>query len=369
MENYNIKDIKNIKCVSLSPRKTNHNSPQLDLDYIFKEYDKKMITLQNKLFSVIIKFHSIFKKLITDINSVLITLGNQAICSKSILLNFNYNDEKISHLNDRLEMINDTKNLLDNNLLIANNNLNMFISEIQKNFNEFKELKIKKEKDMNNFYFKNRIKRVNKALNYNSNHTEKRENNYLLLNSNPNIPNKNNKIENKIKNNINYNTTNNNKNDLLIDNYIGKPRDNYLKYIKQNNSHLNSNCNKKISNDKHQYCQSPNINNFSKKNISPKKLYYNKSQEIIIDNITSRQKQNNRNKRNYSSIMNKNRNNVVQYSNNIQRKHKVLNDKIINMTNVNKNMKNNYFIKWTRNLKRVNYRDKIFYKQREQEDT
>ena len=67
--------------------------------------------------------------------------------------------------------------------------------------------------------------------------------------------------------------------------------------------------------------------------------------------------------------MNKNRNNVVQYSNNIQRKHKVLNDKIINMTNVNKNMKNNYFIKWTRNLKRVNYRDKIFYKQREQEDT
>ena len=67
--------------------------------------------------------------------------------------------------------------------------------------------------------------------------------------------------------------------------------------------------------------------------------------------------------------MNKNRNNVVQYSNNIQRKHKVLNDKIINMTNVNKNMKNNYFIKWTRNLKRVNYRDKILYKQREQEDT
>ena len=92
MENYNIN--KNIKCVSLSPRKNNHNPPKLDLDYIFQDYDKKMITLQNKLFSLIIKFHSIFKKLITDINSVLITLGNQAICSKSILLNFNYTDDK-----------------------------------------------------------------------------------------------------------------------------------------------------------------------------------------------------------------------------------------------------------------------------------
>ena len=51
--------------------------------------------------------------------------------------------------------------------------------------------------------------------------------------------------------------------------------------------------------------------------------------------------------------MKKNRNNIVQYSNNIQRKHKVSNVKIINMINVNKNMKNNYFIKWTRNLKRV----------------
>ena len=369
MENYINKNNKNIKCVSLSPRKSNNKTSQLDLEYIIKDYDKKMIILQNKLFSVIIKFHSIFKKLITDINSVLITLGNQAICSKSILLKFDYNDEKISHLNDRLEMINDTKNLLDNNLLITNNNLNMFISEIQKNFNEFKQLKIKKDKDMNNFYYKNRMKRINKTLNYNSNYTEKKDINYVLLNSNPNIPNKKNKIENNI-NNINYMTTNNNnKNDFLIDTYVGTPKHNYLKYIKQNNSYLNPNHNKKMSNDNHQCCQSPDINNFSKKNISPKKTYYNKSQEIIKGNITSRPKQNNKNKRNYSSITNVNRNNDAKYSNNIQRKNKVLTNKIINISNVDKKIKENYFTNWSKNFKKINYRDKILYKQREQEHT
>ena len=374
MENYcnkNIKNVKNIKCESLSPRKRSHDTytSKSNLDYIIRRYDQKMIILQNKLFSLIIKFHSIFKKLITDINSVLITLGNQAICSKSLLLNLNFNDEKISHLNDRLEMINDTKNLLDNNLLIANNNLNMFISEVQKNFNEFKELKQEKENDMNNFYYKNRIKRINKALNYNSNPTEKRETNYLLLNSNPNESNK--KIQ--IENSVNYMTTNN-KNDILIDNYIITPKHNYFKSINHNNTYLNLKRKEKKSNNIHQFCQSPDINNYSKKNVSPKKTYYNKSQEIIKDDITSRQKLNTKTKRNYYSILDTKRDdndNKIKYSNsnNTQRKNKVLNDKIFNMSNINKKLKNNFFVNWTKNFKKVNYRDKILYKQNEQEYT
>jgi len=374
MENYfikNIKNVKNIKCESLSPRKRSHDTytSKSNLDYIIRRYDQKMIILQNKLFSLIIKFHSIFKKLITDINSVLITLGNQAICSKSLLLNLNFNDEKISHLNDRLEMINDTKNLLDNNLLIANNNLNMFISEVQKNFNEFKELKQEKENDMNNFYYKNRIKRINKALNYNSNPTEKRETNYLLLNSNPNESNK--KIQ--IENSVNYMTTNN-KNDILIDNYIITPKHNYFKSINHNNTYLNLKRKEKKSNNIHQFCQSPDINNYSKKNVSPKKTYYNKSQEIIKDDITSRQKLNTKTKRNYYSILDTKRDdndNKIKYSNsnNTQRKNKILNDKIFNMSNINKKLKNNFFVNWTKNFKKVNYRDKILYKQNEQEYT
>ena len=190
MENYCNKNMNSIKSESMSPKRKRNNSAQIDLDYINKLYDEKNIILQNRLFTLIIKFHSIFKKLIADINSVLITLGNQAICSKSLLLNLNKNNERLSHLNDRLEMINDTKNLLDNNLLIANNNLNMFISEVQKNFKEFKFLKIEKEKSIRRFYTKKRTKRINKSLNHNSIPKRKNDENYMLLNSNPNISNK-----------------------------------------------------------------------------------------------------------------------------------------------------------------------------------
>ena len=229
--------------------------------------------------------------------------------------------------------------------------------------------KQEKENDMNNFYYKNRIKRINKALNYNSNPTEKRETNYLLLNSNPNESNK--KIQ--IENSVNYMTTNN-KNDILIDNYIITPKHNYFKSINHNNTYLNLKRKEKKSNNIHQFCQSPDINNYSKKNVSPKKTYYNKSQEIIKDDITSRQKLNTKTKRNYYSILDTKRDdndNKIKYSNsnNTQRKNKVLNDKIFNMSNINKKLKNNFFVNWTKNFKKVNYRDKILYKQNEQEYT
>ena len=79
MENYfnnNIRNV-NIKSQSMSPVNRRNNSAQIDLDYINKLYEKKNFLLQNKLFTLIIKFHSIFKKLITDINSVLIERTNR----------------------------------------------------------------------------------------------------------------------------------------------------------------------------------------------------------------------------------------------------------------------------------------------------
>ena len=67
--------------------------------------------------------------------------------------------------------------------------------------------------------------------------------------------------------------------------------------------------------------------------------------------------------------MNSNKNNAAQCSNSNQRKHKVSNEKIIHMTNFNKIQKNNYLTKWTSNLKKINYRNKILYKQKENEYT
>ena len=103
-----------------------------NIDYINQRYDQKYTSLLNKLSLLISKFCSILKKLINDISNISITLGNQTIYSKSLLLDMNKNDEKYFQLNDRIEMINDTKKLLDNNLSITNNNLNIFISEVKK---------------------------------------------------------------------------------------------------------------------------------------------------------------------------------------------------------------------------------------------
>ena len=357
MENYfnnNIRNV-NIKSQSMSPVNRRNNSAQIDLDYINKLYEKKNFLLQNKLFTLIIKFHSIFKKLITDINSVLITLGNQAICSKSLLLNLNKKDERISHLNDRLEMINDTKNLLDNNLLIANNNLNMFISEVQKNFKEFKELKDEKEKNIHHFFSKKRTKRISKNIKQKSCPKRKaNNNNCVFLNSNPNESIKKNNIENK----MNFMTTNS-KRDYIQDNYMTSPKQNYFNYIKPNNVYLNFNRNENFSNEFPNYCQSPNTYFLNNKNMSPKKKQCNKSQEIIQENIQFGPKKINRSKSNFSSIANE----KVKGQNNLQKRNYFFNDKKFNMSNINKKLDSNYFTNFNKNFKKINYRDKLLYKQ------
>ena len=357
MENYfnnNIRNV-NIKSQSMSPVNRRNNSAQIDLDYINKLYEKKNFLLQNKLFTLIIKFHSIFKKLITDINSVLITLGNQAICSKSLLLNLNKKDERISHLNDRLEMINDTKNLLDNNLLIANNNLNMFISEVQKNFKEFKELKDEKEKNIHHFFSKKRTKRISKNIKQKSCPKRKaNNNNCVFLNSNPNESIKKNNIENK----MNFMTTNS-KRDYIQDNYMTSPKQNYFNYIKPNNVYLNFNRNENFSNEFPNYCQSPNTYFLNNKNMSPKKKQCNKSQEIIQENIQFGPKKINRSKSNFSSIANE----KIKGQNNLQKRNYFFNDKKFNMSNINKKLDSNYFTNFNKNFKKINYRDKLLYKQ------
>ena len=70
MKNYSTNNMKNINInfETLSPINKRQNYAKNDLNNINNLYDKKNIMLQNKLFSLIIKFHSIFKKLIADIN-------------------------------------------------------------------------------------------------------------------------------------------------------------------------------------------------------------------------------------------------------------------------------------------------------------
>ena len=359
MENYSTNNMKNINInfETLSPINKRQNYAKNDLNNINNLYDKKNIILQNKLFSLIIKFHSIFKKLIADINSVLITLGNQTISSKSLLLKINQDDEKISNLNDRLEMINDTKNLLDNNLLIANNNLNMFISEVQKSFKEFKELISEKDKKIYSYYSKNGSKVFTKNIKSKSVPKYNLDENFLFLNSKKNTNKKNN------KENTNDFLILKNKRDHIKENFFSTSKQNFFNYIKPNNVYLNFNPNENISNDFPNCYQSLNSNFYTNKNIIPEKKHRNKTQEIFEDKISPRPNTVNKSQSNFNNL------NIekMRYTNKLNRRNCFNKNKFINISNSNKNLENKYFTNWNTNFRKVNYRDKLLFKKIKQD--
>jgi hypothetical protein len=231
----------------------------------------------------------------------------------------------------------------------------MFISEVQKNFKEFKELKDEKEKNIHHFFSKKRTKRISKNIKQKSCPKRKaNNNNCVFLNSNPNESIKKNNIENK----MNFMTTNS-KRDYIQDNYMTSPKQNYFNYIKPNNVYLNFNRNENFSNEFPNYCQSPNTYFLNNKNMSPKKKQCNKSQEIIQENIQFGPKKINRSKSNFSSIANE----KIKGQNNLQKRNYFFNDKKFNMSNINKKLDSNYFTNFNKNFKKINYRDKLLYKQ------
>ena len=230
----------------------------------------------------------------------------------------------------------------------------MFISEVQKNFKEFKELKAEKEKNIHYFFSKRRTKRISKNIKQKSCPNKRTNNNCVFLNSNPNENIKKNNIENK----MNFMTTNS-KRDFMQENYVTTPKQNYFNYIKPNNVYLNFNRNENISNEFPNYCQSPNTYFFHNKNMSPKKKQCNKSQEIIQENMPLGPKKINRSKSNFSSIANE----KIKGQNNLQKRNYFFNDKKFNMSNINKKLDNNYFTNFNKNFKKINYRDKLLYKQ------
>ena len=221
-----------------------------------QRYDRQYVKLINQISSIIAKFYTIFKKLINDVGNISITLGNQTIYSKSILLEINKNNEKLFQLNDRVEMINDAKKLLDNNLSIINNNLNIFISEIKKKFKDIKKLRNQKI---------NQIFLINKDIPFiNSMSNEELNNKEIILRSNSNS-----NYFNSYNNN--YSSRNN----------ISSEK--FMKNLKQSNFDSNSPKNNYHNVENvlrgNYLSPSPYLNRNNKYNN--RKRHLNKSQEII----------------------------------------------------------------------------------------
>ena len=122
----------------------NNNLSEGDITSIIKVYDKKYVTSINNLSSLITNFVSNTKAFIKALGEVCSTMKNQILYSQHLLLEINNKKEKFSQLCDRVEMIENTRKLLDNHLLIINNNLNIFIPDAKKEFKDIKNLRLEK---------------------------------------------------------------------------------------------------------------------------------------------------------------------------------------------------------------------------------
>ena len=268
--------------------KSNNNNIDANVISVVKQFDKKYVKEINNLSTLISNFISNINSFILALNKACSALKNQIHISHCLIKEMDEKTEKYAQLNDRMEMINNTSKLFDNHLLIANNKLNIFISEAKKEFKEIKELRIEKFQKIKLIQDLNDVKKFNKSSS-----------------------------RGKIKKNI-Y-----------------ESQDNYISSYETYSPH-------KYENVYNNFIHSSNVqkNNFLDKKINYRKMHFNQSK----DNFYSIQNNNSINKKKSSSIIKEknSRNKFNIMLNNISSRNnsssKVNHKEIIKNKNIMKNM-------------------------------
>ena len=122
------------KCYSLIPIQ--------ESNIIENIIDKKFRYYFNSLYSNISKFYKKIMTIINNIKSITTAMDNQSIHSKKqidlIILKYNNYNERFQQLSDRIDLIIQSKKLLDDNLSLVNDNINIFMNGINKFFKKIK---------------------------------------------------------------------------------------------------------------------------------------------------------------------------------------------------------------------------------------
>jgi len=104
--------------------------------------DKKFRYYFNSLYSNISKFYKKIMTFINNIKSITTAMDNQSIHSKKqidlIILKYNNYNERFQQLSDRIDLIIQSKKLLDDNLSLVNDNINIFMNGINQFFKKIK---------------------------------------------------------------------------------------------------------------------------------------------------------------------------------------------------------------------------------------
>ena len=104
--------------------------------------DKKFRYYFNSLYSNISKFYKKIMTIINNIKSITTAMDNQSIHSKKqidlIISKYNIYNERFQQLSDRIDLIIQSKKLLDDNLSLVNDNINIFMNGTNQFFKKIK---------------------------------------------------------------------------------------------------------------------------------------------------------------------------------------------------------------------------------------
>ena len=149
-------------------------------------YDQNFVLLINSISSNIKIFYQKLRKIINDIKNISSSLENQINHSKYLLKGLTLKDdnfiERYFQLCDRVDMINESKKLFNENISLINNNLNIFITDVKQ---IFKKMKIIRNQKINQAF--NDTKKINSV-----------KKNIKFSHENINLNSRNNNLNNNI---------------------------------------------------------------------------------------------------------------------------------------------------------------------------
>ena len=270
-------------------------------------YDQYFVSLINSISSHIKNFYQKLTKVINEIKNVSISLESQINHSKYLLkvisLSNSNNLERYRQLCDRIDMINESKKILDDNLSLVNKNLSIFISDVKIVFKKMKII---------------RTQKINQALN-NVNIREKK-----IIHDNKN------NFELKSYDSYRNNKKRNIRQKYLFDTININEENNFIRRVLSPNQSPKNSLN--MSNNGLEYLMnSIKVNEFKKKNNSTLIFPNNINQNIFNCTITSKEFKSINNNPNLECF-----NKIYNNKTAISRNNKIINSKLLNKKKVNR---------------------------------
>ena len=120
----------NISCYNSNNSRNQIRSNNTVINLVNIIYDNEFVSLINELSSSLKDCFKLLNKLLENIKEISTTLSNQTLYSKCLLkdyIMFNKNkNEKLLQVMDRLDIFENNRNLLDNNISFMNVNITSF---------------------------------------------------------------------------------------------------------------------------------------------------------------------------------------------------------------------------------------------------